>query len=64
MWRSYLLLCSAVVIRLCGGLATVLQFDPPWFYPLSVWASWLAPLAIFEARRLVNAPLAPIAARS
>jgi hypothetical protein len=56
MWRTYLLLCSAVIIRLFGGLATAFQFDPPWVYPTSVWASWLLPLAIFEARRLANAP--------
>jgi uncharacterized membrane protein len=55
MGRTYLLLCSAVVIRLFGGLATVFQFDPPWVYPTSVWASWLLPLAIFEARRFANA---------
>jgi hypothetical protein len=49
MWRTYLLLCSAVVIRMVGGLATVCQFDAPWLYPLSTWASWLAPLVIFES---------------
>jgi hypothetical protein len=64
MWRTYLLLCSAVVIRLFGGLATVFAFDPPWVYPTSVWASWLVPLAVFELRRFVNAPSASIAARS
>ncbi|HEY2411512.1 MAG TPA: DUF2306 domain-containing protein [Pirellulaceae bacterium] len=64
MWRTYLLLCSAVIIRLFGGLATVFQFDPPWVYPTSVWASWLVPLAIFEARRPVNASPAPFAVRS
>jgi hypothetical protein len=61
MWRTYLLLCSAVVIRLFGGLATVLEFDPPWVYPTSVWASWLVPLAIFEARRLTR-PAPPVVA--
>jgi small-conductance mechanosensitive channel len=61
MWRTYLLLCSAVVIRLIGGLATVLQFDHPWVYPVSVWASWLVPLAIFEAQRVVNTSPALVA---
>jgi predicted membrane protein DUF2306 len=64
MWRTYLLLCSAVVIRLFGGLATVFAFDPPWVYPTSVWASWLVPLAISEARRMVNATPLQSAARS
>jgi hypothetical protein len=63
MWRTYLLLCSAVVIRLIGGLATVLQFDPPWIYPLSTWISWVAPLVVFEIWRSFNSPL-PLAARN
>jgi hypothetical protein len=51
MWRVYLLLCSAVVIRLIGGLATVAAWDALWIYPLSAWASWLVPLAGYEALR-------------
>jgi hypothetical protein len=62
MLRSYVLLCSAVVIRMMGGLATVAQFDAPWLYPLAAWASWLAPLAVLEAMRLFQAP-APFAQR-
>jgi len=56
MWRTYILLCSAVVIRLIGGMATLLQLDAEWVYPASVWASWVMPLTIFEAWRLFNAP--------
>ena len=52
MWRTFLLLCSAVVIRMMGGLAEVTQYDAPWVYPFSTWASWLGPLVIFEAIRL------------
>jgi hypothetical protein len=52
MWRTFLLLCSAVVIRLIGGLATVTGFDALWLYPASTWLSWLAPLAVYEANRL------------
>jgi hypothetical protein len=52
MSRAYLLMLSAVLIRLIGGLATVLQIDSLWLYPLSVWISWLLPLAAFEAIRL------------
>jgi hypothetical protein len=48
MWRTYLLLCSAVVIRLIGGLAKLTLFDAPWLYPLSAWGSWLAPLMVYE----------------
>lgn len=48
MWRTYLLLCSAVVIRLLGGFATVAGVQASWFDPVSSWASWLVPLAVFE----------------
>jgi hypothetical protein len=54
MWRTFILLCSAVVIRTIGGLATVAQIDAPWLYPLSTWASWLVPLLVFESRPLLN----------
>jgi len=65
MWRTYLLLCSAVVIRLIGGVATVLKVDALWLYPLSVWASWLVPLLLYEyGRTLQQAPLPPLATRS
>jgi hypothetical protein len=48
MWRCFLLLCSAVVLRLIGGLATVTHIGGNWSYPLAAWASWLVPLGIFE----------------
>ena len=32
-----------------GGLASVLEFDAPWLYPVSTWISWLAPLMVLEA---------------
>jgi hypothetical protein len=51
MWRSYLLLCSAVVLRLLAGLATLVGIEAPWFDPVASWASWCAPLAIFELSR-------------
>jgi uncharacterized membrane protein len=50
MWRCYLLLCSAVVIRLMGGLATVVGLAAAWFDPLASWLCWLGPLAAFEIR--------------
>ena len=50
MWRCYLLLCSAVVLRLIGGLATVTGVTAPWVDPLANWMSWLVPLAAFELR--------------
>jgi uncharacterized membrane protein len=50
MWRCYLLLCSAVVLRLIGGLATVTGVTATWVDPLAAWISWLAPLSAFELR--------------
>jgi uncharacterized membrane protein len=55
MWRCYLLLCSAVVLRLFGGLGAVLAVPWPWYDPLIVWLSWTAPIAAFELlERYVN----------
>jgi hypothetical protein len=50
MWRCYLLLCSAVVLRLIGGLATFTGVTAPWVDPLATWISWLVPLTAFELR--------------
>lgn len=54
MLRTFVLLCSAVVIRMIGGLATVLDFDAPWLYPASCWISWLLPLLVFESWRFLE----------
>lgn len=54
MWRTFALLCSAVVLRLLGGLAAVTQCDPRWAYPASIWISWLGPLALVETSRAVS----------
>ena len=48
MWRGYLLLCSAVVLRVIGGLATVTGVTAAWVDPAATWLSWLLPLAAFE----------------
>ena len=48
MWRTFLLLCSAVVLRVIGGLATVMGAGAAWIDPLAIWMSWLLPLAAFE----------------
>ncbi len=53
MWRSYVLLCSAVVLRLVGGLATVASIAAPWVDPLATWLCWLGPLTAFELRERV-----------
>jgi Predicted membrane protein (DUF2306) len=48
MWRCSLLLCSAVVLRLMGGLATVTGVTAAWVDPLATWMSWLVPVTVFE----------------
>ena len=48
MWRCYLLLCSAVVLRLMGGIAHLARLDTNWTYPMAAWLSWLGPLLTFE----------------
>jgi hypothetical protein len=50
MTRCYLLLCSAVVLRLMGGLAMVAGVTAAWFDPLATWLAWLVPLAALELR--------------
>lgn len=48
MGRMYLLLSSAVVIRVMGGLATVMDVEAVWFNQAIAWASWLLPMAMAE----------------
>lgn len=50
MVRCYLLLCSAIVLRMIGGLGTVAGVTAPWFDPLATWICWLVPLVVFELR--------------
>lgn len=54
MSRSFVLLCSAVVLRLVGGLATVTGVEAAWFDPLASWMCWVTPLAAFELWRLAS----------
>lgn len=55
MWRCFLLLCSAVTLRLVGGFAVAAEFDQDWIYPATAWLSWLAPLAAFEVVEIARA---------
>jgi hypothetical protein len=52
MWRTYILICSAIVIRVLGGLATVMHWSSPRIYAFSTWASWLVPLLLFELMQI------------
>jgi hypothetical protein len=65
MWRCFLLLCSAVVLRLIGGFAGVVGVSAPWYDPAANWASWIAPIVAFEVReRLKRRPVLPRGAGS
>jgi hypothetical protein len=48
MVRSFVLLCSAVAIRIIGGAATVIGVQAAWFDPLAAWACWIVPLTALE----------------
>lgn len=52
MWRTFALLCSAVVLRLLGGLSAVAQIETQWAYAASIWISWLGPLTLLESARI------------
>ena len=58
MSRCYVLLCSAVVLRLMAGVLTVIKVEDEWTYSVTAWASWLIPLVFFELidrrRRFAN----------
>lgn len=54
MWRSWLLLCSAVVLRLIGGFGVVTDVQSDWYDPIASWISWLLPLVVFEAGRVLT----------
>lgn len=48
MWRCYLTLCSAVVLRLFAGTIVAIGLDAIWIPQVTAWASWLVPLIVFE----------------
>jgi uncharacterized membrane protein len=52
MLRSYVLICSAVVLRLLSGAASLVHVpNPEGAYVIAAWASWLLPAAAFEIGR-------------
>jgi hypothetical protein len=46
--RSFLLLCSPLLLRLTSGAAIVFQLESEEFYRLNAWLSWLIPLGFLE----------------
>ncbi len=64
MSRCFVLLCSAVVLRILGGLGTVLEVKFLWYDPIASWSSWLIPLLTFEYLSLRNRRPALVQPRS
>jgi uncharacterized membrane protein len=49
MHRTFVLLCSAVALRLLSGAASLLEVaNPERAYVVASWCSWLLPLAVYE----------------
>jgi uncharacterized membrane protein len=48
MWRCWILLSSAIVLRLMAMAAEPFGLEPVGFYRFTAWASWLLPLIILE----------------
>jgi len=48
MSRCFLMLCSAVVLRLISGAANVFGLESEWTYPITAWSAWILPLCAFE----------------
>jgi hypothetical protein len=49
MLRSYVLICSAVALRLISGTAGLVGVpSPEHAYIFAAWSSWLFPLAAYE----------------
>jgi uncharacterized membrane protein len=56
MLRSYILICSAVSLRLISGAAGLVGLPSPEnAYIVAVWSSWLFPLAAYEILERVPA---------
>ena len=51
MTRCFLLLCSAIVLRVLSGAATVLQSEAIITYPVFAWVSAIAPVSVYEVVR-------------
>ena len=48
MFRCFLLLTSAVILRLIAGVSIMAHMESKWIYPVSAWISWVVPVAVYE----------------
>ena len=52
--RSFILLCSPLLLRLITGATIFFAVESEWSYRFAAWGSWLIPLTIFEYRRIFS----------
>ena len=58
MLRCYVLVCSAVALRLISGAAGLVGvLSPEEAYIVAAWGSWLLPLAAYEIAERLRAPI-------
>lgn len=55
MSRCFLLLSSAIVLRLMGGVFSMAGVGAPSTYTFAAWTSWVLPLALYELLRITKA---------
>ena len=48
MTRCFTMLCSAVVLRIYSGTATLMQAESFWTYPIGAWCAWIVPLFVLQ----------------
>ena len=53
-WRSGILLCSPILLRLGTGLFYVTGVESLNTYRFLAWGSWLLPLLVFEALQMIS----------
>lgn len=51
MTRCFILLCSAILLRLFAGFLTVTEIAWEGSYSFSAWATWIVPLGLYELGR-------------
>lgn len=49
--RCFVLLCGPLLLRVISGATIVMNIDNDWTYRITVWVSWLIPLAMYECWR-------------
>ena len=49
--RTFILLCSPLLLRLITGATIVLNVESDWTYRFAAWSSWTIPMLVFEMYR-------------